>query len=69
MQRRRRKRGVSTTLGVIIFVGILFTSVIPMALVMRQSETIYEQNELELKRQDDDQDREDIDVYVYPLII
>jgi hypothetical protein len=60
------RRGVSTILGTIIFIGILFTSVIPMLLVMKQADTIYEQNILEAERKDDEHSREEIYVYVYP---
>ena len=61
-----RRRGVSTILGTMIFIGILFTAVIPMMLVMKQADTIYEQRKLEAARFDEDRAREDIDVYVYP---
>ncbi len=60
------RRGVSTILGTIIFIGIMFTSVIPMMLVMKQADTIYEQKKLEMGRKDDEHSREEIFVYVYP---
>lgn len=62
----RRRRGVSTILGTLIFIGILFTSVIPMYLLMNQADTLYEQKMLEMKRQDDERDREDVEVYAFP---
>ena len=37
----KKRKGVSTILGTLIFIGILFTSVIPMLLVMKQADTIY----------------------------
>jgi archaellum component FlaF (FlaF/FlaG flagellin family) len=63
---RKKKRGVSTVLGTLIFIGILFTSVIPMMLVMKQADTIYAQKVHEMSRQDDERDRENINVYTYP---
>ena len=60
------RRGVSTILGTIIFIGIMFTSVIPMMLVMKQADTIYEQEILEMRRKDDEYSREEIFVYIYP---
>lgn len=62
----RGKRGVSTVLGAIIFIGILFSAVLPMYLFMRQADTIYDQTMFEMKRQDEARDREDLKVYVYP---
>lgn len=62
----RGRRGVSTILGTLIFIGILFTSVIPMFLVMKQADTLYEQRKLEMERFDEERSREEIDVYAYP---
>jgi len=63
---RKRKKGVSTVLGTLIFIGILFTAVVPMALVMKQADTIYEQKRLERLRLDEDRVNEEVDLYVYP---
>lgn len=60
------RRGVSTILGTIIFIGILFTAVIPMQLVMHQADIIFEQNKLEAQRRDEERARENVVVYVYP---
>jgi len=62
----KERRGVSTIMGTLIFIGILFTSVIPMMLVMKQADTIYEQGKLEIERYDEERDREEIDLYAYP---
>ena len=62
------RKGVSTILGTLIFIGILFTSVIPMMLVMKQADTIYTQTDLERKRLDEERDREDIEVYPIPSL-
>lgn len=61
------KRGVSTVLGTLIFMGILFTSVIPMYLFMKQADTIYTQKIDEMKCLDEERAREEIDVCAYPL--
>ena len=63
---RKKKKGVSTILGTLIFIGILFTAVVPMALVMKQADTIYEQKKLERLRLDEDRANEEVDLYVYP---
>ena len=39
---RRKRRGVASILGTIIFIGIMFTAIIPMYLVMKQADTLYE---------------------------
>jgi hypothetical protein len=53
-------------MGTLIFIGIMFTSVVPMLLIMKQADTIYEQEKLEIVRFDDERSREEIDVYCYP---
>jgi archaellum component FlaF (FlaF/FlaG flagellin family) len=61
------KRGVSTVLGTLIFVGILFTTVVPMYLVMRQADTMYNQKVASMDSVDQERAREAIIVYSYPL--
>jgi len=61
-----RRRGISTILGTLISIGILFTAVIPMFLVMRQADTLHEKRKLELGRLDEEKRRENIRVYVFP---
>ncbi len=63
---RKRRRGVSTILGTIIFIGILFTSVIPLMLVMKQADTIYTQKVHQMEILDEEGVEEDVNVYVYP---
>jgi hypothetical protein len=63
---RKRRRGVSTILGTIIFIGIMFTSIIPMMLVMKQADTIYTQKVHEMEIRDEEGVKEDVNVYVYP---
>lgn len=64
---RKKKRGVSTVLGTLIFIGILFTSVIPMLLVMKQADTIYAQKVHEREKLDEEVASEEIEVYAYPV--
>ncbi len=61
-----KRKGVSTILGTLIFIGILFTAVIPMQLVMHQADTIFEQSKLEAQRRDEERARENVVVYVFP---
>jgi hypothetical protein len=63
---RRKKRGMSSILGTLIFVGILFTAVIPMYLVMNQADIILEQEKHEIASLDEEKEREDVSFYVYP---
>ena len=60
------RKGVSTILGTLIFIGILFSAVIPMMLTMKQADIIMEQEKLDLQRADDERSREVLDVYAYP---
>ena len=64
---RKRRRGVSTILGTIIFIGILFTSVIPMMLVMKQADTIYTQRVNEMESRDDERSSEILVVNAFPV--
>ena len=64
---RRGRSGTSTILGTLIFVGIMFTAVIPMLLVMKQADTIHEIRKVEVGRMDEEHSREDIDFYAYTL--
>lgn len=62
---RRGRSGTSTILGTLIFIGIMFTAVIPMMLVMRQADIFYEMEKFEGGRLDEEHSREDIDFYIY----
>ena len=55
-----RRRGISTILGVIIFVGIMFTAVIPMFLVMNQADTLHEIRKVEVGRLDEEHAMENV---------
>ena len=58
---------MSTVLGTLIFIGILFSAVVPMFLVMQQADIILDQEKLEIRRVDDEKSREMMDVYAYPV--
>jgi len=62
-----RKKGLSTILGTLVFVGILFSSIIPMMLVMNQADTMYEQRKFEQQKTDERRDLESLEMYVFPL--
>jgi len=64
---RRRRRGTSTVLGTLIFVGIMFTAVIPMLLVMNQADTIHEIRKVEVGRLEEEKASEKISFYAYLL--
>lgn len=61
-----RRRGISSILGTIIFVGIMFTAVIPMFLVMNQADTLHEMRKFEVGRLDEERVSEDVYFYVVP---
>lgn len=63
----RTSRGFSSVMGTLIFVGILFSTVVPMFLVMKQADTLFEQEKHELGRFDEERKNEDLYVYVYPV--
>ena len=54
------RRGTASIFGTIIFVGIIFTAVIPMFLFMRQADTFFEKAKFEVDRLDEERAREEI---------
>ena len=62
-----RRRGTSTILGTIIFVGIIFSAFIPMMLVIKQADTLHEIRKHELGILDQERRDEEVYVYVYPV--
>ncbi|MBA7665990.1 hypothetical protein ES703_74065 [subsurface metagenome] len=62
------RRGTSTIYGVMIFVGIMFTAVIPMLLVMNQANTLQEMRKVEVGRLDEEHAMEDICFYLTPTV-
>jgi hypothetical protein len=57
-----RKKGIATILGTLIFVGIVFSAYIPMVLMMKQADIIYEQEIYQTKIRD--QLREDEELII-----
>jgi len=62
------RRGTSTILGTLIFVGIMFTAVIPMFLVMKQADTLNEMRKFELARFDEERDIENLYIYAHETV-
>ena len=65
----RGRRGTSTILGTLIFIGIMFTAVIPMFLVIRQADMLFEKRKFELGILDEEKRNEDLYIYVSPTSI
>ena len=65
--RLKSKSAMSTVLGILIFIGILFTCVMPFFLYINEVNSIYDQTVIEMKHFDQDRAFENIDVYAYPL--
>ena len=64
----RRKKGISTILGVIIFVGIMYTAIVPMMLVMQQANDFKERKLHEADVLDQERDMENVEVYPIPSL-
>ncbi|HUV54391.1 MAG TPA: hypothetical protein VMW03_04225 [Candidatus Krumholzibacteriaceae bacterium] len=64
-----RRRGMSAIFGTIIFIGIMFSAVIPMFLVMRQADTLYEKEKFEVGRLDEEKGMENMYFYLLPTIV
>lgn len=62
----RKRRGVSTIMGTLVFVGILFTTIVPMFIIMNQANVLLDESKLEMRRSDDERANEKADIYVYP---
>ena len=61
-----RRKGISTILGTLIFIGILFSAIVPMVLVMNQANIIYTQKLHETEIKDNEKVDELVYVYAYP---
>ena len=61
----KNRRGVSTILGTLIFIGIMFSAFVPMTLVMKQADNIYERKIHEVRVWDIDKGTEDAMVFAY----
>ena len=62
------RRGTSTILGTIIFVGIIFSAFIPMMIVINQADTLHEIRKHELGILDQDRGDEALYVYVQTVV-
>jgi archaellum component FlaF (FlaF/FlaG flagellin family) len=60
-----KRKGVSTILGTIIFIGIVFSTIVPMTLVMKQADNLYERTIHEVKMKDLEKANEELMVYAY----
>ena len=63
---KNKKVGTASILGTIIFIGIMFSAIIPMYLVMNQADTVFEQEKHEVANLDEERSIESIIVYAYP---
>jgi len=57
---------MSTILGMLIFIGILFTCVMPFFLYINEVNSLYDQTVVEMKQEDQNRALENIEVYAYP---
>ena len=64
----RKKRGVSTILGAIIFFGMVYTAFIPMLLVMQQADNFRERKLHEAGILDEEREYEYVEVYPIPSL-
>lgn len=62
---RRKRRGIASILGTLIFIGIVFSAFVPMTLVMKQADNVYERKIHETTVGDIDKGSEDAMVYAY----
>jgi len=60
------RKGMSSILGTLIFISILFSAVLPMFIMMRQADVYYEQAKLDANRLDEEKALEELKVYVAP---
>ena len=61
------RRGVGTTLGLLIFVGILFSTILPLQLYIKENNILKIRAENEMVVADTDRTLEDLDVSAYPI--
>lgn len=61
-----RRKGISSILGTLVFIGIMFSAVIPMFMTMRQADVYYEQEKMYTNQLDEERILEDVEVYIAP---
>ena len=59
------KRGISTVLGVLLMVGILFTTIIPIYIYVNAVNNYYDRTVVDMKIADQERSMEDLDVYAW----
>lgn len=59
-------RGMSTILGTLIFIGIMFSAIVPMQVVMQQADNLKLQKINEMEKTDNERYGEDITLTYYP---
>lgn len=59
------KRGISTVLGVLLMVGILFTTIIPTYLYVNAVNNFYDRAVVDMKIADRERSMEDLEVYAF----
>jgi len=64
---RSKRKGISTLLGTLIFIGVLFSAIIPMELVMKQADTYYTQAVKVNSQFEYEKASEDMKMYAYPV--
>lgn len=62
----RKRKAVSTILGVLIFIGIVFSAIVPMQLTMKQADMIQIRYLREREERDNLRDNENFNVIAYP---
>ena len=63
----KSRSAMSTVLGMLIFIGVLFTCVMPFFLYINEVNSLYDQTIIEMKQFDRERDMEDLAVYAYPI--
>ena len=60
------RKGISSILGTLVFIGIMFSAVIPMFMNMRQADVYYEQEKMYANQLDEERILEDVELYIAP---
>jgi hypothetical protein len=61
------RRGIGTTLGIIMFIGILFSSIVPLQLYLKENKILVIRAQDEMKVSDEYRVLEDLEVIAYPI--
>jgi len=65
----KKRNGIATIIGTILFIGIMFSSIIPMYISMKQADTVYDQKLIEMNRLDQERQRENVAVSSFPTSV